>query len=348
MRRQLLTLLFVGVALAILAGTVWLRNYLYTPLPVATGGYQLEVPPGTTLGTVARKLSADGIIAAPAMLALYGRLSGQAGQIKAGEYVLKAGLTAHGLLVQLVAGRVLLHSFTLVEGWTVTEIMAALKKSEVLTKTLPVTDAATLARQLELDFQSAEGQFLPETYFFPRGTTDAELLRMSHAALQKALTAAWDGRDPDLPLRSSHELLVLASIIERETALATERPLIAGVFIRRLQKGMLLQTDPTVIYGLGAEFDGNLTRRHLETDTPWNTYTRLGLPPTPIASPGADALQAAAHPAPGTALFFVATGQGDGSHRFSATLAEHQKAVQLYLAALRAQRGARSGTGPRP
>jgi UPF0755 protein len=335
-RRQLLILVGAAV-LAMVAGGVWLRGYLYAPLPVSASGYRLDVPAGASLASVARQLSSDGIISAPGVLAVYGQLSGQASRIKAGEYVLDPGLTVHALLTELVAGRVHLHSFTLVEGWTVTETMRALRKSAVIDKTLTTDDVAALATQLGLAVTSAEGQFLPETYRFPRGTTDAELLRMAHAAMKKELQAAWEGRDPDLPMKSAQDLLILASIIERETALAVERPQIAGVFIRRLKKGMLLQTDPSVIYGLGVEFDGNLTRRHLETDTPWNTYTRPGLPPTPIAAPGAEALHAAAHPAPGTALFFVATGKGDGSHRFSTTLAEHQRAVRLYLSALRAQ-----------
>ena len=336
MRRQLLILATVFV-LAIVAGTIWVRAYLYTALPIAASGYRLEVPVGASLATVARQLSTDGIIAAPAVLTLYGRLSGQAGRIKAGEYAFSTGLTARGLLAALVAGRVQLHSFTLVEGWTVAEIMAALKKTVVLKQTLTTSDATELATQLKLEFASAEGAFLPETYLFPRGTTDAELLGMAHKAMQEDLKQAWEGREPGLPLSTAYELLVLASVIERETALATERPMIAGVFVRRLRKGMLLQTDPSVIYGVGPQFDGNLTRRHLETDTPWNTYTRPGLPPTPIAAPGVDALTAAAHPAAGTALFFVASGAGDGSHSFSDTLAQHQKAVQRYLAALRAR-----------
>jgi len=333
-RRQLLILATV-IVLAVVAGTVWLRAYLYTPLPIAATGYRLEVPAGASLASVAHQLSADGIISAPAVLTLYGRLSGQASRIKAGEYAFNAGLTARSLLTELVAGRVRLHSFTLVEGWTVADIMVALKKTAVLKQTLNSSDARELATLLKLEFASAEGAFLPETYLFPRGTTDAELLGMAHRALQEQLRLAWEGREADLPLGTAYELLVLASIVERETALTTERPLIAGVFVRRLRKGMLLQTDPSVIYGVGPQFDGNLTRRHLETDTPWNTYTRPGLPPTPIAAPGVDALTATAHPAAGTALFFVASGAGDGSHRFSDTLAEHQKAVQLYLATLR-------------
>jgi UPF0755 protein len=335
-RRKLLILGCVMVLVAA-TGAVWLRSYLYTPLAIPEAGYRLEVPAGSSLAAVARRLSADGILAAPAVLTLYGRLSGQAGQIKAGEYALNADLTAHGLLAELVAGRIRLHSFTLVEGWTVAEIVAALHKTAALKRTLTTADASGLATQLGLESASAEGAFLPETYLFPRGTTDAELLRMAHVALQKQLALAWEGRDPGLPLGSAYELLILASIIERETALASERPLIAGVFVRRLRKGMLLQTDPSVIYGLGTQFDGNLTRRHLETDTPWNTYTRPGLPPTPIAAPGVQALVAAAHPADGDALFFVATGAGDGSHRFTATLAEHEQAIRQYHAALKAQ-----------
>ena len=336
MRRKLLILGCVLV-LATAAAAVWMRNYLYTPLPIPEAGYRLDVPAGSSLASVARRLSADGILAAPVVLALYSRLSGQASRIKAGEYVLTAGLSAHGLLAELVAGRVRLHGFTLVEGWTVAEIITALNKTTGLKRTLTATDATGLATELALEFASGEGAFLPETYLFPRGTTDADLLRMAHADLQKQLALAWEGRDPDLPLGSAYELLILASIIERETALPAERPLIAGVFVRRLRQGMLLQTDPSVIYGLGAQFDGNLTRRHLETDTPWNSYTRPGLPPTPIAAPGVEALAAAAHPAAGTALFFVASGAGDGSHRFTATLAEHQKAVRLYLAVLKAR-----------
>jgi UPF0755 protein len=185
-----------------------------------------------------------------------------------------------------------------------------------------------------------EGWFLPETYRFPRGTTDLELLRIAHEAMQRALEAAWAARHDPLPLQTPYEALIMASIIEKETGLAEERPQIAGVFARRLERGMRLQTDPTVIYGLGAEFEGRLRRVHLQTDTPYNTYTRGGLPPTPIALPGRDSLAAAVQPLEGRTLYFVATGRPDGSHYFSETLEEHNRAVQRYLATLRERRRA--------
>jgi UPF0755 protein len=254
--------------------------------------------------------------------------------LKAGEYRLTPGLTPPSLLDLLESGRVVLHKVTLVEGWTVLDILRAIRAEPALTRTLSATSASDLAKELELPWQSAEGAFLPETYLFARGESDRELLTRAHDALRERLERAWEGRRAGLPLGNPYELLTLASIVERETALASERPLIAGVFIRRLRAGMRLQTDPTVIYGLGTRFDGNLTRLDLETDSPWNTYTRAGLPPTPIAAPSGAAIDASARPADGTALFFVATGKGDGSHRFSDTLSQHEAAVRDYLAAL--------------
>lgn len=321
------------------AAALWTRQYLRTPLAVPEDGYVLDIAPGTAWSSVARQLADDGITAWPALLSVYGRLSGESGQIKAGEYQLSPGTTPQSLLEDLVAGRVVLHKLTLVEGWSVRDVLRVLADSgPTLRKTLTATGPTDLARELGLPWASAEGAFLPETYLYSRSTTDRELLLRAHAALTARLEQAWNERRPDLPLAEPYELLVLASIIERETALASERPLIAGVFVRRLRLGMRLQTDPTVIYGLGSSFDGNLTRRHLETDTPWNTYTRGGLPPTPIAMPGGAAIDAAAKPADGTALFFVATGAGDGSHTFSDTLREHEAAVRDYLGALKRQK----------
>ncbi|MEZ5566400.1 MAG: endolytic transglycosylase MltG [Gammaproteobacteria bacterium] len=341
-------LLIAGGTIAVILVTLlvgaswWLNGYLKAPLAIPDGGYHLEVPPGTTWGAVVRQLHADGIVSAVPVLTTYGKWTGQAGRIQAGEYQLAPGLTPLSLLQELVAGRVLLHKWTLVEGWTVRDVLRALRADDAILNTLTTVDAIVpsleqahaLARELKLPWASAEGAFLPETYRFPRGTTDRDLLLRAHAALLEQLDRAWAGRRPDLPLAKPYDLVILASIIERETGLPRERPIIAGVFIRRLEKGMLLQTDPTVIYGLGERFDGNLTRRDLQTDAAWNTYTRPGLPPTPIAAPGVEALMAAAHPADGTALFFVATGAGDGSHRFSTTLREHQAAVRDYLATL--------------
>ena len=333
MRRRILIALLLSAGLA--AGTTaWVRDYLDRPLTISAPGYQLEIARGSSWAAVAHQVASDGVTPWAPVLLAYGRLSGQSGRIQAGEYLLPPGTTPRTLLAELSAGRVVQHKLTLVEGWSLKEILRAIAAEPALRQTLAVTDPAALSRELGLQLPSAEGAFLPETYLFARGTTDRDLLLRANAALNDRLARAWTARSPNLPLARSYELLILASIVERETALARERPLIAGVFVRRLQKGMRLQTDPTVIYGLGSRFDGNLTRLDLETDTPWNTYTRDGLPPTPIAAASGAAIDAAARPAEGTALFFVATGAGDGSHRFTNTLEEHQAAIRDYLAAL--------------
>lgn len=334
MRRLVVATLVILTGLAV-GGAAWMRSYLATPLAVPEDGYQLEIVSGSSWSAVVRKLAEDDIVQFPTLLAAYGQLTGQAGRVKAGEYRLTPGTTPPSLLQLLESGRVVLHKLTLVEGWTVPDILRAIRAEPALEKSLKATSAQDLAGELELPWASAEGAFLPETYLFARGESDRELLVRAHGALKEHLGKAWEQRQPDLPLANPYELLTLASIVERETALASERPVIAGVFIRRLRTGMRLQTDPTVIYGLGSRFDGNLTRRDLEADTPWNTYTRTGLPPTPIAAPSAAAIAASASPADGTALFFVATGKGDGSHRFSATLPEHEAAVRDYLAELK-------------
>jgi UPF0755 protein len=338
MRRRILIGLFLAAGLVV-ASALWVRNYLASPLSIPAEGYRLEIAPGTTWSAVTRRLARDGITAWGPLLRARGQLTGQAGRIQAGEYDLVPGVTPGLLLEQLVSGRVILHKFTLVEGWSVREILRAIREEPALEKTLRATQATELARELDLPWPSAEGAFLPETYFFARGTTDRALLSRAHAALNERLNQAWATRSPDLPLANAYELLILASIVERETALASERPLIAGVFIRRLNKGMRLQTDPTVIYGLGPGFDGNLTRANLEMDTPWNTYTRNGLPPTPIAAPSGAAIDAASRPADGSSLFFVASGQGDGSHRFTDTLEDHEAAIRGYLATLKQRDG---------
>lgn len=318
-------------------GYLLLGRYLDTPLAIAEEGYQLEIAPGTSFAAVTRRLVDEEVARLGPVLAAHARFSGDARRIKAGEYLLPAGTTPRTLLSQLVSGRVVLHRLTLIEGWTLKDILGALRAEPSLRATLTGKDPGEVARELELPFDSAEGAFLPETYLFPRGTSDRELLLRAHGALKQQLDRTWTGRAPDLPLQEPYELLILASIVERESALASERPLIAGVFVRRLRIGMRLQTDPTVIYGLGERFDGNLRRVDLETDTPWNTYTRGGLPPTPIAAASKEALEAAANPADGTALYFVATGKGDGSHQFSDNLGQHQAAVRKYLAELRRQ-----------
>jgi UPF0755 protein len=221
-----------------------------------------------------------------------------------------------------------------VEGWSWSQLLAALQLDPVLTRSLPDTlhpaEITTIAEDIgALEIEHAEGWFLPETYYFVRGARDVDILRRAHQAMVTALNTAWASRDLGLPVETPYELLILASIIEKETSIEAERDLIAGVFRRRLERGMRLQTDPTVIYGLGAGFDGNIRRRDLRTDNPYNTYTRHGLPPTPIAMPGRETLEAAANPADGEALYFVA--DGEGGHTFSITLDEHEAAVKKLL-----------------
>jgi UPF0755 protein len=331
----------IGVAIVVLtvSGTyLWWQSYLATPLNISSEGYTLNVERGNSLQSVAARLADQGILRTPGAFTGYGRVFGLAGRIQAGEYALHAGETPNSLLDALVNGRVKLHSITIIEGWTITELLEALAGHPAVRQTLELDSPAELGAVLDLGYPHPEGLFFPDTYRFPRDTPDVELLRQAHELLMVRLNEAWSGRDPRGVLAEPYDGLILASIIERESALDRERPQIAGVFIRRLEQGMRLQTDPTVIYGLGESFDGNLTRRHLQSDTPYNTYVRKGLPPTPIALPGDSALQAMAHPEPGDALYFVATGRGDGSHYFTATLEEHNAAVARYLVALKQQK----------
>lgn len=289
----------------------------------------LDVPPGASFAAIRRQIRQAGLSDAPDLYwrALAQRL-GVASRLHAGEYTVPAGSTPRQLLQRMAAGDVIQHRFTIVEGWTFRQLRAELAKEPGLRQTLATQSDAEIMRELGAGADHAEGRFLPETYTWTRGNSDLDLLRRAHAAMSKALEQVWAQRAAELPLDSPYQALILASIVERETGKAEERPAIAGVFARRLRLGMKLQTDPTVIYGLGSGFDGNLRRRDLETDTPYNTYTRTGLPPTPIALPGLAALKAATQPAPGTALYFVA--RGDGSHEFSANLDAHNRAVARY------------------
>lgn len=336
-----LTKILAALALATIAAGVialaYASRYLDQPLPVSEP-VVIEIPPGRGLNGVAADLADRGLLVHPRIFALYGRWTSASSRIKAGEYRVEPGQTAGGLLDQFVSGRVILHAITLIEGWTFRQAADAIRQHpDVMVTTAGLSDEE-IARRLSLSTPSPEGWLLPDTYHFPKGTEDLAVMAMAAAAMEEALTLAWAERAPDLPLETPYQALVLASIVEKETGLAEERPRIAGVFIRRLERGMRLQTDPTVIYGLGPDFDGNLRKADLNRDTPYNSYTRPGLPPTPIALPGRDALMAAVHPADEAALYFVATGEGDGSHYFSATLEEHNRAVARYLARLRKQK----------
>ncbi len=330
--RWLAALALLALAATAVAGWfVWNDYQRFIDAPLATGDSEqvFEVKRGDSFRHVLRRLRRAGFEEGHDLY--WEALAWQLGvmtRLQVGEYALGHGLTPRSLLQKLEQGRVIQHRFTIVEGWSMRDLRRALAAEPALQQTLAGSPDAAVMTALGRDGVHPEGRFLPETYLFTRGITDLELLRRAGLAMDKALEAAWEAREPDLPLKSPDELLVLASIIEKETGQAHERPEIAGVFVRRLRIGMRLQTDPTVIYGLGEAFDGNLTRAHLQADNPWNTYTRGGLPPTPIAMPGVAALRAAAAPAPGNTLYFVA--RGDGSHQFSRTLDEHNAAVRRY------------------
>lgn len=299
-------------------------------------GQTVQVHSGDSFTRVLRNLRAQGVEQGSNLeWQLLARQLDAAGKLKVGEYALGPGSNPRELLIRMRDGKTLQYRFTLVEGWNIRQLRAALATATPLRQAAAQLDDAALMQALGHPGQHPEGRFLPETYIYSRGDSDLDVLRRAYAGMEKALAQAWETRAPELSLASPEQALILASIVEKETGIAAERPQIAGVFARRLQQGIKLQTDPTVIYGLGSTYDGNIRRRDLLTDTPYNTYTRAGLTPTPIAMPGIDALRAATHPAPGQALYFVALGDGSGRHVFSATLAEHNAAVGRYLQQLR-------------
>ncbi len=316
-----------GAALGLAAASAW--RALNSPLAVPASGVLFEVRSGMPLDRVSAELEREGILKRPALFGWYVRLKGLSTRLHAGEYRIEPGMTPIDLVEALVKGEVHLHQLTVVEGWRFAEMLAALRAHPAVAGSDRDGDAIMTA--LGRAGVHPEGQFLPDTYRFPKDTPELELLGIAHEAMRTTLERAWAGRAEDIAIDEPYEALILASIVEKETALAAERSRIAGVFHRRLARGMRLQTDPTVIYGLGERFDGNLRRVDLERDTPYNTYTRRGLPPTPIALPSAASIEAAVSPEPGSALYFVATGDPDGSHFFSDTLEQHNRAVRDYL-----------------
>jgi len=324
---------FVGAVAAGAAFTAFAWRALHAELPIPPDGAWLEVASGAPLRRVTADLAQRGLLDHPLLVVIYARLRGDATRIRAGEYQLARGITPLSLVDKLVSGQVFQHQLTIVEGWRFADLLSAVRAQDAIRA--GTLSGAEIMAELGEPGVHPEGQFFPDTYFFPRGTTDVELLKTAHQSLLEHLAKAWDARRADVQLRTPYDALILASIIEKETALPAERRLISGVFQQRLRRNMRLQTDPTVIYGLGDAFDGNLRRLDLERDTPYNTYTRAGLPPTPIALPGNASLEAATDPENTDALYFVATGRGDGSHYFSATLEEHEHAVRDYLRRLR-------------
>lgn len=323
MRRLLALIVLVGIALG--GAAYW---WLHQPLDLGPEPLELAIEPGTTPRGVARDVVAAGVKTDARLLYAWFRVSGQDRAIKAGNYEIPPGTTPISLLQKLARGEEALRALTLVEGWNWRQVRQALAKEEQLKRDSATLTNEALMAQLGRPGVAPEGRFFPDTYTYAKGSSDIALLRRAMHAMDRRLEAAWAQRATDTPLKSADEALILASIVEKETGKASDRGQIAGVFVNRLRVGMLLQTDPTVIYGLGEKFDGNLRKRDLQTDTPWNTYTRPGLPPTPIAMPGKAALLAAVQPEATRALYFVA--KGDGSSHFSASLEEHNRAVNRY------------------
>ena len=319
-------LLVICAVLALGAGAAW---WLHAPLDLPRDSVDLSIEPGTSPRGVARDVAEAGVRVDPRLLYAWFRVSGQDRQIRAGSYEITQGTTPRTLLQKLVRGDEALRSVTLVEGWNFRQMRAALASAEQLKPDTVGMDNAAIMAALGRPGVHPEGRFFPDSYTYSKGSSDLAMMRRALLAMDKKIDAAWAQRQSDTPLKTAEEALILASIIEKETGRASDRPMVAGVFANRLRIGMLLQTDPTVIYGLGESFDGNLRKRDLQTDTPWNTYTRAGLPPTPIAMPGKAALLAAVQPAPTRALYFVA--KGDGTSHFSPSLDEHNRAVNQYI-----------------
>ena len=329
----------LAVVVIVVAAGAWQLNRAMTQeLAVPEDGTTFVIEPGSSFRTVARNLVDEGLLESDFWLRLSARWSGAANAIQAGEYRIEPGTTPLLLLSLFEQGAVQLYSFTIIEGWNRYDLLNALHASEVIDASMTDEDWPALLDELGAEVTNPEGLFLPETYRLPRNSTDRQVLTQAYKLMQKVLAEEWQSRGAATLVDSPYEALILASIVEKETARADERQRISGVFTRRLEKRMRLQTDPTVIYGIGPGFNGNITRKDLRTDTPYNPYTRHGLPPTPIAMPGQAAIYAALHPADGEELYFVATGLGDGSHEFSQTKAEHDAAVAEYLKRLRQRR----------
>jgi UPF0755 protein len=331
MKRTTRRLVFgaIGVVAAVtIFGAGGLLYYAFATLPAVSGPIAFSVKAGSSLRSAAEQMAQAGALRHPELFVAMARLLGEAGNVKAGSFELEAPLSPYRLLRRVTRGDYTLAAITLVEGWTFKQVRAALDAHPQVRHDTAGWSEAEILQRLGLEAPSAEGLFFPETYHFSEGTSDLAILRRAARLMDSHLAALWAERAPDLPLATPYEALILASIVEKETARPEERPLVAAVLANRLRRGMKLQADPTVIYGLGEEFDGNLRKRDLQRDTPYNTYTRPGLPPTPIAIPGLASLSAAVNPARSDVLYFVS--KGDGTSHFSRTLPEHDRAVSRY------------------
>ncbi|MES2015597.1 MAG: endolytic transglycosylase MltG [Pseudomonadota bacterium] len=317
----LLALLAIGAAYGF---------FQWASQPITTDGEPIEftITAGSGVGAAAQQIAKAGAPVNPFLFSMLARVTQQAGKIKAGAYELKPGTTPRGLIGQLVRGEFAQESLTIIEGWSFRQMRQAMAASKSLKHdTAELSDKELMAR-ISTDYTSPEGLFFPDTYLFAKGSSDLHIYKQAHALMLNRLAAAWERRDASLPYKTPYEALIMASIVEKETGQKSERGMIAGVFVNRLKHGMLLQTDPTVIYGMGDGFAGNIRKKDLETDTPYNTYMRVGLPPTPIALPGVESLAAALGPAKTEALYFVS--RGDGTSKFSDNLTDHNKAVNQY------------------
>ena len=320
-------LVFGLVLVSVLAGLV-LGFYAATPMQTRDLPAEFSIHPGSTLRSVAMQLSGDGLLEHPYAFVVLGRLLGKAGKVKAGSYSLELAASPYALLEKITRGETLLGKVTVIEGWTFQQMRQALNGHPRLRHDSQDMSDRELLQAIGARESNPEGLFFPDTYYFDVGSSDLEVLQRAYHAMQALLAQAWSSRAPTLPYAAPYQALIMASIIEKETGAPEERPLIAAVFVNRLRIGMRLQTDPTVIYGLGQRFDGNLRKDDLVSDTPYNTYTRAGLPPSPIALPGEAAIQAALNPEQSAALYFVA--KGGGRHHFSNSLEEHNRAVNRY------------------
>jgi UPF0755 protein len=326
LKKLLLLIVLLGLALA---GAVafWSTQPL---IELAEGAQPVEfsIQPGSSVRQIGEQIAAAGIPVYPLLFELLARASGKGDRLKAGDYELDPGVTPRKLVDKLARGQFAQKSLAVIEGWTFRQMRAAVAANPALRhETVKLSDAELLA-QITPDFKIAEGLFFPDTYLFAKGASDLQIYRKAHALLMQRLNDHWEARDPSVPYKTPYQALVMASIVEKETGRKAERSTIAGVFVNRLRLGMLLQTDPTVIYGMGDRYTGKITKRDLQTDTPYNTYTRAGLPPSPIALPGAAALAAALRPAKTEALYFVS--RGDGSSQFSDNLTDHNRAVNKF------------------
>jgi UPF0755 protein len=306
----------------------WLVYYAVSPLKLQPSSQEISIQPKSGLRSIAYQLVAQGVLKEPWRFILLAKLLHKEQYLQAGSYTLNKNISPYQLLLSLNHGKTTQGSITFIEGRTFEQMRQKLAVNDAVKQSIGGLSEAEILKLIGSKYSIAEGLFFPDTFYFDRNTVDIELLKISYNAMQSKLEKAWQGREQNLPYKNSYQALIMASIIEKETGKASERPMIAGVFVNRLRLGMRLQTDPTVIYGMGLRFDGNIRKKDLSIDTPYNTYTRSGLPPTPIAMPGLAAIEAALHPAKTKALYFV--GKGDGSHEFSNSLVEHNRAVVKY------------------